>query len=140
MLHCVLPQASSLPADVDVVVVGAGAAGLAAALRAHKAGLSVVLLEASDGVGGRMRTDTVCTACTALYCVLPAGLQSVLPAGVWGGASRAASEQRSIRTKISGASDLFTATHNVRTCTGQLVWAHRGQQMCTAVYTSVQAP
>jgi len=37
---------------IDVVVVGAGAAGFPAAIRAHEAGASVVLLEASFDVGG----------------------------------------------------------------------------------------
>ncbi|MFD6419445.1 NAD(P)/FAD-dependent oxidoreductase [Streptomyces sp. NPDC060194] len=41
----------------DVVVVGAGLAGLACAQDLGAAGLSVRVLEASDGVGGRMRTD-----------------------------------------------------------------------------------
>ncbi|MFD5056108.1 NAD(P)/FAD-dependent oxidoreductase [Streptomyces tendae] len=41
----------------DVVVVGAGLAGLACALDLSRAGWRVALLEASDGVGGRMRTD-----------------------------------------------------------------------------------
>jgi phytoene dehydrogenase-like protein len=43
----------------DVVVVGAGLAGLTCALRLTEAGRDVVLLEASDGVGGRIRTDLV---------------------------------------------------------------------------------
>ena len=43
----------------DVVVVGAGLAGLAAARRLHRAGRNVVVLEASDGVGGRVRSDVV---------------------------------------------------------------------------------
>ncbi|WP_367047963.1 NAD(P)/FAD-dependent oxidoreductase [Streptomyces sp. Je 1-332] len=42
---------------VDTVVVGAGLAGLACALDLQHAGRRVALLEASDGVGGRMRTD-----------------------------------------------------------------------------------
>jgi len=42
-----------------VVVVGAGLAGLACARRLHDAGLDVTVLEASDGVGGRVRTDLV---------------------------------------------------------------------------------
>ncbi|BAJ32907.1 MULTISPECIES: FAD-dependent oxidoreductase [Kitasatospora] len=42
---------------VDVVVVGAGVAGLACALDLAAAGQRVRLLEASDAVGGRMRTD-----------------------------------------------------------------------------------
>ncbi|WP_052848433.1 NAD(P)/FAD-dependent oxidoreductase [Streptomyces avicenniae] len=41
----------------DVLVVGAGVAGLVCALDLSRAGLRVALLEASDGVGGRMRTD-----------------------------------------------------------------------------------
>lgn len=45
--------------DVDVVVVGAGLAGLCAARATAAAGLETVVLEASDGVGGRVRTDTV---------------------------------------------------------------------------------
>ena len=48
-----------LPERVDVVVVGAGLAGLAAAHVAQAAGRSVCVLESSDGVGGRVRTDVV---------------------------------------------------------------------------------
>ncbi|HSK26648.1 MAG TPA: NAD(P)/FAD-dependent oxidoreductase [Jiangellales bacterium] len=51
-----MPQ---LPDRADVVVVGAGLAGLAAARRLVDAGLDVVVLEASDAVGGRVRTDVV---------------------------------------------------------------------------------
>ena len=40
--------------ETDVVVVGAGFAGLAAALDLHDQGLSVVVLEARDRVGGRV--------------------------------------------------------------------------------------
>ncbi|MFI2780495.1 NAD(P)/FAD-dependent oxidoreductase [Streptomyces sp. ALB3] len=45
------------PPPPDAVVVGAGLAGLACALDLSRVGLRVELLEASDGVGGRMRTD-----------------------------------------------------------------------------------
>ncbi|MSX00471.1 MAG: NAD(P)-binding protein, partial [Actinobacteria bacterium] len=43
----------------DVVVVGAGLAGLAAAKTLLSAGRSVMILESSDDVGGRVRTDLV---------------------------------------------------------------------------------
>lgn len=46
-------------ADVDVVIVGAGLAGLACARAVTDAGLTATVLEASDGVGGRVRTDVV---------------------------------------------------------------------------------
>lgn len=42
-----------------IVVVGAGLAGLSAALELVSAGAEVVVLEASDEVGGRVRTDVV---------------------------------------------------------------------------------
>jgi phytoene dehydrogenase-like protein len=48
-----------LPSSADVVIVGAGLAGLACARVTTAAGLETVVLEASDGVGGRVRTDTV---------------------------------------------------------------------------------
>lgn len=45
--------------DVDVAIVGAGLAGLAAAMHLSNAGRSVRVYEASDGVGGRVRTDLI---------------------------------------------------------------------------------
>jgi len=47
------------PRRADAVVVGAGLAGLAAARVLVAAGLDTVVLEAGDGVGGRVRTDVV---------------------------------------------------------------------------------
>jgi monoamine oxidase len=43
---------------VDVVIVGAGAAGLGAAHRARELGLSFVVLEAMDRIGGRAYTES----------------------------------------------------------------------------------
>ncbi len=43
----------------EVVVVGAGLAGLACALRLTACGVPVTVVEADDGVGGRVRTDVV---------------------------------------------------------------------------------
>jgi phytoene dehydrogenase-like protein len=43
----------------DVVVIGGGLAGLAGAVELSGRGLEVRVLEASDGVGGRVRTDRV---------------------------------------------------------------------------------
>lgn len=55
--------ASSQPRPInpspDVVVVGAGLAGLCCARALVAAGLAPVVLEASDAVGGRVRTDLV---------------------------------------------------------------------------------
>jgi phytoene dehydrogenase-like protein len=44
---------------LDAVIVGAGVAGLTCARRLHQEGLDIAVLEASDGVGGRVRTDRV---------------------------------------------------------------------------------
>ena len=52
----VVPRLAPLPADPDVIVVGAGAAGIAAARTLIAAGLSVAVLEARDRVGGRTVT------------------------------------------------------------------------------------
>ncbi len=46
-------------ASHDVIVVGGGLAGLSAAVVLHQAGRSVRVLERSDRVGGRVRTDVV---------------------------------------------------------------------------------
>jgi len=44
---------------LDVLIVGAGLAGLCCARRVQQAGLRFLVLEASDGVGGRIRTDRI---------------------------------------------------------------------------------
>jgi monoamine oxidase len=45
--------------SADVIVVGAGAAGLKAALDLTAQGRSVIVLEAKDRVGGRLKATTV---------------------------------------------------------------------------------
>lgn len=45
-------------ADTDVIVIGAGAAGLAATDALTRAGHSVICIEASDRIGGRVFTET----------------------------------------------------------------------------------
>lgn len=50
-------SAAGSAAEPPIVVVGAGLAGLAAAVTIRRRGGRVLVLEASDGVGGRVRTD-----------------------------------------------------------------------------------
>jgi monoamine oxidase len=50
--------APSFSGDVDVVIIGAGAAGIAAARRIAAAGRRFALIEASSRMGGRCITDT----------------------------------------------------------------------------------
>lgn len=50
---------ASAPAEADVVIVGGGLAGLCAARTLADAGVDFLLLESSDAVGGRLRTDVV---------------------------------------------------------------------------------
>src|ERR1700731_1087034 len=47
---------SSPPSSVDIAIIGAGAAGLGAAHALKDSGLSVIVLEARDRVGGRAHT------------------------------------------------------------------------------------
>ena len=49
--------ASAMVNETDVVVVGAGAAGLAAAQRLSASGIDVLVLEARDRIGGRILTE-----------------------------------------------------------------------------------
>ena len=50
--------AAPLPREADIVVIGAGTAGIAAARRIQAANRKVIVVEAADRVGGRCITDT----------------------------------------------------------------------------------
>src|ERR1700691_3889479 len=47
-----------LPREADIVVIGAGAAGIAAARRIQAANRRVIVVEAAAQIGGRCLTDT----------------------------------------------------------------------------------
>jgi monoamine oxidase len=51
-------RAAALPREADIVVIGAGAAGIAAARRIQAASRSVIVVEAAGRIGGRCLTDT----------------------------------------------------------------------------------
>lgn len=50
-------SAAPLPRDADIVVIGAGAAGIAAARRIMAANRKVIVVEATSQIGGRCLTD-----------------------------------------------------------------------------------
>src|SRR6476620_11351016 len=50
--------AVSASGETDVAIIGAGAAGIAAARKVAAAGRRFALIEASDHIGGRCVTDT----------------------------------------------------------------------------------
>ena len=50
--------AAPLPREADIVVIGAGAAGIAAARRIQAANRKVIVVEAASRIGGRCLTDT----------------------------------------------------------------------------------
>lgn len=49
---------STVPREAEIVIVGAGAAGIAAARRVAAAGRKAIVIEAASRVGGRSTTDT----------------------------------------------------------------------------------
>ncbi|KAL5544357.1 hypothetical protein UlMin_008141 [Ulmus minor] len=53
------PSQSPTTPQTGVIVIGAGLSGLAAATRLNSENIPFLLLEASDAVGGRVRTDVV---------------------------------------------------------------------------------
>jgi monoamine oxidase len=53
------PQSAALPEDIDVVIVGAGLAGLACARALARSGAKAAVLEARDRVGGRTLSQPI---------------------------------------------------------------------------------
>ena len=51
-------NAAPLPREADIVVIGAGAAGIAAARRIMAANRKVIVVEATNQIGGRCQTDS----------------------------------------------------------------------------------
>jgi monoamine oxidase len=51
-----IDNAMSLPSEIDIAIIGAGAAGLGAAHALNNSGLSTIVLEARHRVGGRAHT------------------------------------------------------------------------------------
>ena len=47
----------SNPSQLPIIIIGAGMAGLACATWLHRAGRPVLVFDAADAVGGRVRTD-----------------------------------------------------------------------------------
>ncbi len=54
-----LPNEPAGALDKPVLIVGAGLAGLTCAVYLKRAGITALLLEATDGTGGRVRTDVI---------------------------------------------------------------------------------
>jgi len=52
-----IAETGDLEMTADVIIVGAGLSGLACALTVRERGLTPLILDASDGIGGRIRTD-----------------------------------------------------------------------------------
>lgn len=87
-------RADELQAQYDVVVVGAGPAGLAAASVAGRAGLSTVLFDENAGVGGQVYRSIDST---------PVAYQAILGEDYWVGADLANEARTSGASIVTGA-------------------------------------
>lgn len=89
-----MTKASDLAPEYDLVVIGGGPAGLAAATLAAHAGLSTILFDENPGVGGQIYRAITTT---------PVSDRQILGEDYWAGAALAASAQSSGASIVNGA-------------------------------------
>jgi len=89
-----MTEASDLASSYDLVVIGGGPAGLAAAALAARAGVSTVLFDENPGVGGQIYRGITST---------PIKNRTVLGEDYWAGAELAAEAKASGALIVSGA-------------------------------------
>jgi NADPH-dependent 2,4-dienoyl-CoA reductase/sulfur reductase-like enzyme len=87
-------NASDLAASYELVVIGGGPAGLAAASLAARAGVQTVLFDENPGVGGQIYRGITTT---------PVSNRAVLGEDYWAGAALAAEAKASGATIVNGA-------------------------------------
>lgn len=94
---------------VDVLVVGAGASGIGAAVKLKEAGFDLLVLEKGDSVGGTWRDNTY----PGCACDIPSSLYSYsfAPNPDWG---RVFAEQPEIRAYLERTSERFGVTPLIR--------------------------
>ena len=113
-------RVSPASGSADVVVVGAGLAGLACATTLLRAGLDVVVVEASDAVGGRVRTDVVDGfRLDRGFQVLNTGYPGSAGSSTWRPSTYGRSTQRCCFTSTVGWSGWRTRSSNPRTCSAR---------------------
>ena len=89
-----MTNASDLAPTYDLVVIGGGPAGLAAASLAARAGLSTVLFDENPGVGGQIYRAITSTPVTD---------RAILGEDYWAGAELAADAKASGASIVNGA-------------------------------------
>src|SRR5476651_1366503 len=87
-------NAAELPDSYDLIVIGGGPAGLAAAALAARAGLATVLFDENPGVGGQIYRGITST---------PLGNRSILGEDYWAGKALAAEAKASGASLVNGA-------------------------------------